>query len=130
MIFRYLPTLVATVQGNIHQQRQCLQSIKKEPVKPSDIENKKQRILWLKAKLKPDKTIKYAIQEASNQNKFPQSPSPNIKTNDVMYMVVNKDEISTAYIDIIGRFPCKSSSGNEYVIVAYHYDANLVMARA
>ena len=65
-----------------------------------------------------------------HDDSFPSSPSPNIKTNDVVYMVTNKDEISTAYTDLTGRFPCKSSSGNEYVMVAYHYDSNLVMGRA
>ena len=37
IISRHLLTSVATVQGHVHQERQCLQSTKKELVKPSDI---------------------------------------------------------------------------------------------
>jgi hypothetical protein len=47
-----------------------------------------------------------------------------------MYIVIDKSETSTAYTDLTGRFPCKSSSGNKYVLVAYHYDGNVVMGQA
>ena len=45
-------------------------------------------------------------------------------------MVVNRQEFGAAYTDLTGRFPCRSSSGNEYVLVAYHFDGNLVMGKA
>ena len=61
---------------------------------------------------------------------FSRSPIPNTKTNDVAYMVVDRNELYSAYTDLIGRFPCKSSSGNEYVLVAYHYNSNCIIARA
>ena len=32
-----------------------------------------------------------------------------------------------AYMDLIGRFPYCSSRGNEYILVAYHYDANAIL---
>ena len=80
--------------------------------------------------MKPGQTLQEAIQEELHEDSFPSSQSPNIKTNDVIYMVIDKQEICTAYTDHTGRFPCKSSSGNEYVIIPYHYDANLVMGRA
>ena len=43
-------------------------------------------------------------------------------------MDINEEEISTAYTDLTGRFPCKLSSKNVYVMVAYHYNASIVMA--
>ena len=42
-------------------------------------------------------------------------------------MVINRSDISTAYTNLTGRLPCKSSSGNEYVLVAYHYDGNTII---
>ena len=41
-----------------------------------------------------------------------------------MYMVIDKAEICTAYTDLTGRFSCKSSSGKEFILVEYQYDAN------
>ena len=61
---------------------------------------------------------------------FPPSPLPNAKTNNVCYAIIDKDEISTAYTDLTGRFPMRSSRGNEYIMVAYHYDANLIYGKA
>lgn len=32
-----------------------------------------------------------------------------------------------AYIDLCGHFPYASSHGNEYIVIAYHYDINCVL---
>ena len=61
---------------------------------------------------------------------FPPSPSPNIRTNCVVYLLVNPDEFTTGYIDLTGRFPQRSSRGNEYILVGYHYDGNTILATA
>ena len=45
-------------------------------------------------------------------------------------MVTNRDYLCTAYTDLTGKFLCKSSSRNEYVLVAYHYDSNSIIAQA
>ena len=31
------------------------------------------------------------------------------------------------FIDLTGRFPYKSSRGNEYILIAYHYDSNAIL---
>ena len=64
-----------------------------------------------------------------NSDSFPESPTPNTKTNDVAYMVIHQNDLATAYMDLTGIFPCKSSSGNEYILVAYHFDGNCIIAR-
>ena len=43
---------------------------------------------------------------------FPSSPTPNKKPHQV------------AYQDLTGRFPVRSSRGNEYILVGYHFDVN------
>ena len=65
-----------------------------------------------------------------DEDSFSVFPSPNIKTYDVAYMVINRDDISVAYTDLTGRFSYKSSRGNEYILVAYHYDGNFIIAEA
>ena len=47
--------------------------------------------------------------------------------HEVIYALVEVKDI-TAYVDLTGRFPYRSSRGNEYVLVGYHYDANGILA--
>ena len=97
---------------------------------PSEKAKLKEIISRLKEKMKPSQTLKEAITEELHEGNFSISSSPNIKTNNVMYMIIDRKEISMVCIDLTGCFTCKSSSGNEYVMVTYHYDAYLVMGRA
>ena len=65
-------------------------------------------------------------QEELEEDNFPTSPIPNIKSNDVAYMLIDRKELSTAYTDLTGRFPMRSSRGNQYILIGYHYDANCI----
>ena len=68
--------------------------------------------------------------KALDEDIFPASPNPNVTTNEVTYIVINRKKISIVYTDLTGRFPCKSSRGNEYVLVPYHYNDNHILGRA
>ena len=35
--------------------------------------------------------------------------------------------ISKLYTDVCGRFPIRSRSGNEYIMIAYHCDSNTIL---
>ena len=48
--------------------------------------------------------------------------------NKFSYMVVNRDQINTAYQDLTGRFPICLSRGNQYVMIEYLYDANCILS--
>ena len=61
---------------------------------------------------------------------FPLLPHPNDKVNEVAYIIVSKDDICIAYQDLTGRFPAKSSRGNEYILIGYHYDTNCILGVA
>ena len=61
------------------------------------------------------------------QDAFPSSNSPNIKTKEVLYAMMDSDK-ELGYIDLTGRFPYKSSRGNEYILIAYNYDGNTILA--
>ena len=71
-----------------------------------------------------------ALKDDIFQDSFPISPVPTQKTNDVAYMVVNIGELSTAYTDLTGQFPSRSSRENIYILVGYHYDANCILVIA
>ena len=72
------------------------------------------------------KALEQVFQEELDDDTFQQSPSPNIKTNNVAYILINKKELSTAYMDLTGRFLMRSSRGNQYILVGYHFDANCI----
>ena len=100
LVIRNLPKSIYTYQGHLHSERQGLQSTKKQTKQEelTDIEDY-----------------------------FPPSDVPNIRTNEVCYTIIDpQKEIS--YMDLTGRFPRKSSRGNEYLLIGYHYDANHIRA--
>ena len=94
------------------------------------MEKIKKCVMDLKKRTKPGETIADTLKCNMEADHFPPSLSPNEKTNDVCYAIIDKDVISTAYTDLTGRFPMRSSRDNEYIMVAYHYDANLIYGNA
>ena len=101
LVNKHLPTSKATVQGHIHRKRKNLQS-----------------------------TQEHNNQPHSDDYNFPISPVPDKKINEVVYMLINKDEVCTAYQDLTGRFPARSTRGNKYVLIGYHYDSNCILGTA
>ena len=61
----------------------------------------------------------------NNNDLFPSSDVPNKKSNQIIFAMYNEE--SKVYSDLCGRFPYQSSRGNNYIIVAYHYDANAIL---
>ena len=104
LVKNHLPLSTATVQGHLYKQQQNLQSTK------TNITNEK---------------IKEHIDE--EEDVFPRTTNNNKKCNQVAYMLINKDNVMAVYQDLTGHFSVKSSSGNEYVLVGYHYDANCIL---
>ena len=104
LVTRHLPRSEATVQGHIHKQKQNLQSTRRDGT--------------------PTLAI---VQRSVPEDMHPASPTPNTREHRVAYGVVNKEELVTAYKDLTGRFPIRSTAGNEYILVGYHYDANCIL---
>ena len=77
-------------------------------------------------KRNPDQALDALVQGDIDQDAFPTSPVPNVKTNDVIYALVPDNDVIGAAFDLTGRFPQRSSSGNQYVLVGYHFDANYI----
>ena len=53
-------------------------------------------------------------------------PPQEQKTNDVIFALTTYTEKEVAAADLTGRFPYKSSSGNQYMMIMYHYDPNVI----
>ena len=127
LVNRHLPPSIATVRGHVHRERKHLQSSKTQVIK-REVRLKKENKENIKDKNNITQDVRYGNdQEAEEEDNFPTSPSPNHKTNKVAYVLIDRDEINTAYHDLTGRFPIRSASGNEYIMVAYHYDANCIL---
>ena len=63
---------------------------------------------------------------SEDQDFFPSPEQPNCRTNQVCYAIIDPSTWTTAYMDLTGRFPTKSSKGKEHVLVGYHYDTNYI----
>mgnify|MGYP003330606412 CR=1 FL=1 len=57
---------------------------------------------------------------------FSTSDQPNTKSNQVCFALIDPTNVAMGYMDLTGRFPKKSSRGNQYILVGYHYDANYI----
>ena len=119
---------VATAKGHLGQERQGLQSTK-QPLhlfteKPEEI---KEKIANLKHKFPTITGLQNLIEADIAADAFPQSNAPNIKTHEVAYSLVELPPKNIAYTDLTGRFPYRSSSGNEYIMVGYHFDGNVIL---
>ena len=106
LIKKHLPPSIATLKGHLKQEQQGLQSTKKAP-----------------AQVKAD--IKLEEEDFA-----PPSESPNTKTKDCFLTIVERPNrrSGTTSSDQTGRFPIRSSRGNEYVCVLYDYDSNAILA--
>jgi selenocysteine lyase/cysteine desulfurase len=52
---------------------------------------------------------------------------PNVKTFEACAMLIPFTAKNTAYRDLTGRFPHRSSRGMEYLIVVYDHDSNSIL---
>lgn len=113
---------VATAKGHLNEERQNTQS-----TKPNDYESTlksiKSKFTKLRNNLPKGKSFKNAVEEDILSDFFPPSPIPNIKSRQIIHAIVDLKEL-IAYADLTGKFPYKSSRGNQYILVAYNFDAN------
>ena len=51
--------------------------------------------------------------------------SSSVKTQDLIYALLS--QIDKAFMDLTGRFPHYSSRSNEYILITYYFDANVII---
>ena len=128
LITKHLPMSIATAKGHLNQERQNIQSTK---TPSTDFKVTLQRIKQNVKKLKNQISKNAKYDEASQDNilldSFPLSDSPNKKTNEAIFGIYSSKDVGVGYTDLTGRFPYQSTRGNNYIFVAYHYDANAIL---
>ena len=113
LITKHLPIVESTVQGHMKREYSNLQSTKETTADEKNITTGLDEVEIKKLK----------------DDFFPTSPTPNHKTNEVAYHIFGtSSKHGKAYMDMTGRYPHKSQRGYEYILVAYHYDANAILA--
>jgi hypothetical protein len=65
-----------------------------------------------------------STKEPAPKEKNQPTPAP----HEVYFLVIDPEEIM--FTDQTGRFPLLSQSGNQYIMVAYHYTSNLILMEA
>ena len=57
------------------------------------------------------------------------APSYHSKTQNCFAILTDFHELKKAYLDLTGKFPHKSSRGNQYFLVVYDYDSNAILVK-
>ena len=100
----HLEDSVDSAKGHLDQERKNLQSTR--------------------IKLETDETD---VTDETDEDYFPLPDMPNVKTFEACAMLTPFTAKNTAYHDLTGRFPHRSSRGNEYLIVVYDHDSNSIL---
>ena len=127
LVAKHLPSTTATIQGHIHRQRQNLQSTKKY-IKEESATKPEQNKIITPMEVKSEQKIVPDQAKSENIDLFKEPVTSLLpvllnatkKINQVAYILIDKKNIKTAYQDLTGRFPIKSSRGNEYILIGYH----------
>ena len=82
----------------------------------------------LKKNLPEGKSFCQALEDDMFDDAFPTSDKSNINTNDVICHMFESSATGLGYTDLSGKFPYRSSWGNNYILVAYHYHANVILS--
>ena len=101
---KHLTKSIASAKGHLNQERKNLQTTQPVP-KPSS-----------------------PSPEEIHADHFPEPSSPPVKTYQVLSTIIPFEANGKAFHDLTGRFPHKSSRGNEYLLVHYDYDSNGILA--
>ena len=127
LITKNLPPVLATAKGHLNQERQNIQSTKPAKSYEEQLRVIKHNINRIKKNMPKGQSFQDALKADILDDAFPESDEDNKKTNDIIYHLYDSSE-GVGYTDLTGRFPYRSSRGNEYIMVAYNYDANAILA--
>ena len=65
------------------------------------------------------------VHQYEDTNNPARTHTPQVKSNELHVFIT---PISKLYTDNTGRFPVHAHSGNRYIMIAHHCDANLILA--
>ena len=123
LVAKHLTPSILTAKGHMHQEKGGLQSTK-HVNSSSILKNIKSNIATLKKTTNQHNEEMFDILKDS----FPSTPSPNKKSNNIIYSIIEHTQKGIGYIDLPGQFPFISASGTRYLLIAYNYDGNTITA--
>ena len=121
LIEKILLPSMTTEAGYLNQERQYFQSTSTN----KKIQERMKKLIQEAPKGQP---FKQMLEEDIHKDVFLLSDLPNIKTHQVIFSIIESSHAGIGYTDLTGRFPFRSSRGNEYILIGYHYDANATLA--
>ena len=115
LIQKHLPYSIATAKGHLKRERSHLQSTSKQSSSSPSMITAGLDDLEL---------------HRLHSDYFPPPVNAEEKTNQVIYSVLEtSSKQGKAYMDLTGKFPVKSARGYQYILIAYHYDSNAILAK-
>ena len=106
LITKHLPKSIATSKGHLRMQQKNLRS-----TKPKDLATLMSLPLSTSLDVAP-------AQEPSNK-----------PTHNLFVTITSTNLLRKSYSDQTGKFPHVSSRGNQYIMIMYDYDTNLILSR-
>ena len=82
----------------------------------------------MKQNLPVGKTFRQALEEDIILDSFSMLDDKNVKTYEVTYHLFESIGTGIGYSGLTGKFLYRSICGNEYILVAYHYNENAIPA--
>ena len=76
------------------------------------MKNIKRNIARLRGTMRKGTNIKTVLEKDVENDTFPSSPTPNEKTSNVCYFLIENSPKGMGYLDLTRRFPYKSAKGN------------------
>ena len=112
LIKKHLPPSVFTAKGHLNQEMKNLQSTKKS---------------YKDTLLSSSHMTSSPSHDAIHNDFHPPSESSNNKTHNCFSIILNANNSNVGFLDLTGRFPYRSSRGNQYLLLMYDYDSNAIL---
>jgi hypothetical protein len=117
---KYPPFSEATSMGHMDNRRKNIQSTKPK-VPQADQDG------WILVGPKKTTATVPTAEDAPEDDDFPSQPQDTTRSNTCFLATAETKNI--VYTDQTGRLPIASSSGNNYLLIAYDYDSNCILLR-
>ena len=112
-------------------QVKCTDSSRSGPLNPGSSELRMNGNIFYDQGTLPSLTLKdiVTMDATLDDDLYPLSPVPNVKSNQALYYFSDAEDLCLAYSDLTGKFPLKFSHGNNYQLIAYHPNANVILVK-
>ena len=115
LIKKHLPPSIFTAKGHLNQEMKNLQSTKKS-----------YKDILLSSSEPLSSSLSTSI-DPIYADFHPTSDVNSPKTHNCFSIIIDVNNSNTGFIDLTGKFPYRSSRGNQYILLLYDYDSNAIL---